>query len=247
MKKKSLYFESDFKFDSTSSKSSFPPFPTKSKLWVISCGSIISVPFRKKGRQCILIDLAWIYAKTNRHLAPKIKFLTNSGGINKCSWGRVQNTDTKIISHTKLGGGRAAKQSDWRMYWSCRKGGAPSQESWSISLANSLNLCVCVCTYGETYCTVHTQNTHVCVCAHAATLTLRTAGCMTCQKKTNVCVSKRLPRVTGGGSGGVWRYHNTRSLYRWVKSHLWAGDSPRLTERCQPWRSESFKNQLREW
>lgn len=43
-----LTFQSDFKFDFTLSKRSFHPIPTQWKLWVISCCSIISAPFREK-------------------------------------------------------------------------------------------------------------------------------------------------------------------------------------------------------
>lgn len=87
----------------------------------------------------------------------------------------------KIISHTRLGVGRAGKQSDWRMYWSSREGGAPSQDSWSILQANSLNLWwdLCVFVWGSIPSTLYTlwytclcvgACVHVCVvCSHINT------------------------------------------------------------------------------
>lgn len=113
----------------------------------------------------------------------------------------------KIISHTRLGVGRAGKQSDWRMYWSSREGGAPSQESWSILQANSLNLWwdLCVFVWGSIPSTLYTlwytclcvgAYVHACVvCSHINT----TNSSVTCQKETNVCVSKRLPGVRERG------------------------------------------------
>lgn len=78
-----------------------------------------------------------------------------------------------------------------------------------INLASQLSQSamkpVCVCMGKHSLYTIHTV-THVCarlyVCA--ATLTPPTAWRVTCQEETNVCVSKRLPGVRGGGfSGGT--------------------------------------------
>lgn len=135
----------------------------------------------------------------------------------------------QIISHSELRVGRPGKQSDWRMYWSSREGGAPSQESWSILWANYLNLWQSLCTSVQR----NVPSARLRVWWNAwATLTLPTPQRMTCQKETNVCVTKRLPGVWGreGGGGSAGAQHRKPLSPSWkpplnggVSSSNWHG------------------------
>lgn len=66
----------------------------------------------------------------------------------------------RVISHSRLGVGRAGKQSDWRMYRSSSEGGAHGPESWSILWGGSLNLSSDLCVWARKRSTPHTPPTH---------------------------------------------------------------------------------------